>query len=286
MDLLVNTVVSGVLLGGLYAALAVGFGLALGFVGVANLAHPAFVVLGGYGALAGTRLGLDPLLSGLLLAPVFFAGGMALHGFYERAFERQGGGAVNGMTFFFGLMFVLEVLIQSGFGVDFQMVSTGYGDRVLRVGFVDLPMRLVLPFLGGLAMIGVILVLLHRTYTGQAILAVSQDHLALRILGADPSQVRRVAFGLGLATAAIGGALLLLTLPLTPTAGRDLIGRTFAIVVLGGLTSLRGLLVAALLLGVVEGLVQTYAGAAWAGAVGFGILFLALAFRPEGLFRR
>jgi len=279
-------VVSGLLVGGLYAAIAVGFGMALGFVGVANLAHPTFVVLGAYGALIASNRGIDPLLAGLLFAPVFYFGGVALHGFYERVFERQGGSAINGMTFFFGLMFVLEVAMLLGYGADFQMVTTAYGSTVWRLGFVDFPMRLVLPFAGGVLMVLAISLYLRRSFMGQAIAAVAQDPLALSILGADPQRIRRIAFGIGMATAAIAGALLLITLPLHPSSGREFIGRMFAVVVLGGLTSLRGLLAAALLLGVMEGLVQTYAGAAWSGAVGFAILFLALALKPEGLLRQ
>ena len=286
MELLLNTIVSGLLVGGLYAAVGVGFGMALGFVGVANLAHPTFVVVGAYGALAGWRLGVDPILAGLLWMPVFYAVGYALHGFYERVFERQGGSSLNGMTFFFGLMFVLEVLLTMGFGVDFQMVSTGYGSQVIRWGGIDLPMRLLLPFLIGGAMILGLTFWMRATFTGQAIAAVAQDATALQIIGADPQKIRRIAFAIGLATAALAGALLLVTVPIQPSSGREFIGRMFAVVVLGGLTSLRGTLVAALLLGVAEGMVQTYAGAAWAAAVGFGILFLALAVRPEGLFRR
>lgn len=286
MELLLNTIVSGLLVGGLYAAIGVGFGMALGFVGVANLAHPTFVVVGAYGALAGWRLGVDPILSGVALMPVFYGVGWLLHGFYERVFERQGGSALNGMTFFFGLMFVLEVLLTMGYGVDYQMVTTGYGSQVLRWGGIDVPMRLLLPFLAGAGMIGLLTLFMNRTFTGQAIAAVAQDPMALRIVGADPQAIRRIAFAIGLATAALAGALLLVTVPIQPSSGREFIGRMFAVVVLGGLTSLRGTLVAALFLGVAEGFVQTYAGAAWAGAVGFGMLFLALAVRPEGLFRR
>lgn len=286
MELFLNVVVSGLLVGGLYAAVALGFGISLGFVGVANLAHPTFVVVGAYGALVAWNAGLDPILAGFLLMPVFYGFGWLLHGFYERVFERQGGSALNGMTFFFGLMFVLEVGLTMSYGVDYQMVTTGYGSQVLRFGGVDVPMRLLLPFLGGAGMVAVLSVFLARTFIGQAIAAVAQDPLALRIIGADPQAVRRIAFALGLATAALAGALLLVTVPIQPSSGREFIGRMFAVVVLGGLTSPRGTLVAALLLGVAEGFVQTYAGAAWAGAVGFGMLFLALAVRPEGLFRR
>jgi branched-chain amino acid transport system permease protein len=232
LELLANVVVSGLLVGGLYAAVAIGFGLALGFVGVANLAHPAIVVAGAYAALVAWREGLDPLLAALLFAPLFFAAGYALQGFYARAFERQGGSALNGMTFFFGLMFVVEVLLLLAYGSDYQIVTPAYGSTVLRLGPVDLPMRLLVPFIAGCGMTLLLALYLRRSFTGRAIAAVAQDPLGLAVLGADPEKMRRIAFGISLATCAVAGALVLITLPVHPASGREFIGRIFAVVVL------------------------------------------------------
>ena len=121
---------------------------------------------------------------------------------------------------------------------------------------------------------------------GRAILAVSQDRLALQLMGANPVQVKQLAFGIGLATAAVAGALIITIGPVEPSVGRLYIGRVFAIVILGGMGSIGGTLLAALMIGVVESLIATFYGPSWAPAVGFTVLLLTLALRPQGLFGR
>jgi branched-chain amino acid transport system permease protein len=127
---------------------------------------------------------------------------------------------------------------------------------------------------------------LAKTFYGKAIMGVSQDSLALRLMGANPVQIKTMAFGLGMATASLAGALLIIIVPIEPSIGREYIGRVFAIAVLGGLGSIGGTLAAALILGVAESVTSTFSGPSWALAVSFGILLLALAVRPSGLFGR
>ena len=117
-------------------------------------------------------------------------------------------------------------------------------------------------------------------------MAVSQDQLALQLMAADPIRIKRIAFGISIATASIAGALLIIIQPVEPSIGREYIGRVFAICVLGGLGSMPGTLIAAMLLGVVESITSTFYGPSWAPAVAFGFLLLTLAFRPAGLLGR
>jgi len=117
-------------------------------------------------------------------------------------------------------------------------------------------------------------------------MAVSQDQLALRLMAADPVRIKRIAFSISIATAALAGACLIVIQPVEPSVGREYIGRVFAICVLGGLGSLPGTLIAAMLLGIVESITATFYGPSWAPAVSFGFLLLTLAFRPSGLFGR
>ena len=117
-------------------------------------------------------------------------------------------------------------------------------------------------------------------------MAVSQDQLALQLMAADPIRIKRIEFGLSIATASVAGALLVIIQPVEPSVGREYIGSVFAICVLGGLGSLPGTLVAAMLVGVMESLTSTFYGPSWAPAVSFGFLLLTLAFRPSGLFGR
>ena len=127
---------------------------------------------------------------------------------------------------------------------------------------------------------------LGRTFYGRAIMAVSQDSGALRLMGANPVRIKTIAFGIGIAAASLAGALLIMIVPVVPSSDRDYIGRMFAITVLGGMGSIGGTLVAAIILGVVESLMGTFAGPSWSLAVSFGILLIALAVRPAGLFGR
>jgi branched-chain amino acid transport system permease protein len=156
----------------------------------------------------------------------------------------------------------------------------------IDIGFVGLPLRLVVPFFVASAMTAGVWLYLSRTFTGRAILAVAQDRLALQLMGADPVRIKQLAFGLAIATTAIAGSLLIVIGPVEPSLGRAYIGRAFAIVVLGGMGSIPGMVIAALTIGVLESFVSSFAGPSWAPAVAFGALLLTLAIRPSGLFGR
>jgi branched-chain amino acid transport system permease protein len=287
MELLLNAVVSGLLLGGFYAAVALGLAIAFGQLDIVNIAHPAFVVVGSYVTyMVNAAFGLDPVLSGLLFAPVFFLVGLVVYRIYYACFERTGQEALSGLAFFFGLMFIIEVLLLMAYGVDYRLVAAPYIGATWRLGALDVPVRMFVPFAAALTMTAAVYLYLSRTFTGRAILAVAQDRLALRLIGADPVKIKQLAFGLSIATAALAGALLIVIGPVEPSMNRLYIGRVFAIVVLGGMGSIGGTLVAALILGVAESLVATFYGPSWAPAVAFGVLLITLALRPQGLFGR
>jgi branched-chain amino acid transport system permease protein len=287
MELLLNAIVSGLLLGGFYAAVTLGLAIAFGQLDIVNIAHPAFVIVGSYVAyMLNSAFGLDPVLSGLIFAPVFFAVGAGIYRVYYASFERTGQEALSGLAFFFGLMFIIEVLLIMTYGVDYRLVDAAYIGATWRVGPITMPLRMLVPFVVALAMTACVHLYLSRTFAGRAILAVSQDRLALRLMGADPIKIKQLAFGLSIATAALAGALLIVIGPVEPSMNRLYIGRVFAIVVLGGMGSIGGTLVAALILGVAESFVATFYGPSWAPAVAFGILLITLALRPQGLFGR
>lgn len=287
VELLVNSVVAGLLLGGFLAAASLGISIAFGLLDIVNIAHPVFVIAGSYSAyILNSTLGWDPLLAGLLAAPVFYGAGIVIYRAYFLFFERTGGEALRGLLFFFGLLFLVEVALIIVYGVDYRLVQAAYLGKSLQIGIVGLPFRLLVPFAVGTLMTLAVEQYLARTYYGKAIMAVSQDSLALRLMGADPTRIKAIAFGLSLATAAVAGALLIMISPVEPSLGREYIGRVFAISVLGGMGSISGTLVAAFLIGVAESLTSTFYGPAWAPAVSFGILLLVFAIRPAGLFGR
>jgi len=287
LDLFTNAVAAGILLGGFYAAVAIGLAITFGQLDIVNIAHPAFVIVGSYIAwILNSRFGLDPVLVGLLASPLFFLVGVAVYRVYYAAFERTGQESLSGLAFFFGVMFIIEVGLILVYGVDYRLVSASYLGKNIDIGFLGLPLRLVVPFVVASAMTAAVYFYLARTFMGRAILAVAQDHLALQLMGADPVKIKQFAFGLALATTAVAGSLLIMIGPVEPSQGRIYIGRAFAIVVLGGMGSINGMLLAALILGVVESLVSTFVGPSWAPAVAFGVLLLTLAVRPSGLFGR
>ena len=145
---------------------------------------------------------------------------------------------------------------------------------------------MLVPFIAATVITGGVYLYLSKTYLGRAILAVSQDRVALQLMGADPIKVKQWAFGIGIATAVVAGALLITIHPVEPSVGRLYIGRVFAIVILGGMGSINGTFFAALMIGIAESLIATFIGPSWAPAAAYGILLLTLAVRPQGLFGR
>ena len=287
LDLLLNAVISGLLLGGFYAAVSTGVAISFGLLDIVNIAHPAFILLGSYVAfIANTVLGVDPILAALVAMPAFYLLGMAAYQVYYVAFERRDDQSLRGLSFFFGLLFITEVGLVLVFGVDYRLVQARYIGPNLDLGFVELPLRLLVPFLVSALMVVALQLFLSRTFIGRAVQAVAQDQLALRLMAADPVRIKRIAFGISIATACLAGAFLIIIQPVEPSIGREYIGRVFAIVVLGGLGSFPGMVIAAVTLGVAESLTATFFGPSWAPAVAFSILLVTLAVRPRGLLGR
>ena len=286
-ELLINAIVIGILLGGFYAALSIGLSISFGLLDIVNIAHPAFIILGAFICfIFNSHYGIDPILMGIIFSPVFFLVGLLIYRIYYERFEKTGAEALRGLAFFFGLMFIIEVLLIMYFGVDFQMVQAGYIDFKATFGVVDIPFRMFVPFVFAMLMAIGLQWFSSKTFFGRAMQAVAQDSLALRLLGIDPVKIKTIAFGISIATCSIAGALLVIVIPIEPSVGRLYIGQVFAIVVLGGLGSQSGTLIAAMLLGLVESLITTFFGPSWSPAVAFGALILVLAFKPTGILGR
>ncbi len=286
-DLLANAVISGILIGGFYAGVTSGLSLSFGILDIVNIAHPAFIILGSYVAyIANAKLGIDPILAAIIAIPFFYLLGAIIYQVYYVSFEKRGQESLRGLAFFFGLLFITEVTLVLYFGVDYRYVEARYIGPSLHFGMIDVPLRILVPFLVSLLLITVLQLLLSRTFIGRAIMAVAQDQQALRLMAIDPVRIKRIAFGISIATASLAGAFLIIIQPVEPSVGREYIGRVFAICVLGGMGSLPGTVIAAMLLGVVESLTSTFYGPSWAPAVSFGFLLLTLAVRPAGLLGR
>jgi branched-chain amino acid transport system permease protein len=286
-ELLLNAVVAGLLLGGFYVAVTVGVSISFGILDIVNIAHPGFIILGSYIAyIVNTRLGVDPIVVAFAMLPVFYALGAGVYEVYYQSFERRGQEALRGLAFFFGLLFITEVALILVFGVDYRYVQAGYIGPTWRIGYVDFPLRMLVPCVVSLMLMIALQWFLSRTFMGRAIMAVAQDQQALRLMAVNPIRIKRTAFAISIATASLAGAFLIVIQPVEPSVGREYIGRVFAICVLGGLGSMPGTVIGAMLLGIVESITATFYGPSWAPAVAFGLLLLTLAFRPAGLLGR
>ncbi len=288
MDLLLNAVVLGVLLGCFYAAVSLGLSVSFGLLDVPQVAHPAFLILASYGVyFLNDGYDIDPLLAGLLITPLLFVFGLAVYRLYYETFEKRGSDAgVRGIAFLFGIAFIIEVLIILQFGVDQRSVTASYIGKAWRIGEMRIPYRLIIAFAVASALTVLLALYLSRTFMGRAIRAVAQDQEALQLMGANPVRIKQWAFGIATAVLGIAGALLIIVAPVEPTLDRAYIGRTYCVVVMGGLGSMTGTLIAAIILGVAESIVLSTLGASWAPAISFAMLLGVLAIRPQGLLGR
>ncbi len=288
IDLLRDAVVLGLLLGCFYAAVSVGLSISFGLLDVPQVAHPAFLVLASYGVyLLNDSYDIDPLVAGLIITPLFFLLGFVAYRLYYESFERRGSDAgVRGIAFFFGIAFIIEVLIIMLFGVDQRSVTAPYIGKAWRIGDMRIPYRQLVAFAVALALTVSLVAYLSKTFMGRAIRAVAQDEEGLRLMGANPVRIKQIAFGIATAVLGLAGALLIIVAPVEPTLDRLYIGRTFCVVVMAGLGSITGTLIASIILGVSETIVLTMFGASWAPAISFALLLGVLAVRPQGLFGR
>src|ERR1700754_3244831 len=282
--LLFQSLVLGVLLGGLYALLAAGLTLYFGVMRVVMIAHAAFLVLSAYLAWdVHARFGIDPLLSLVVTVPLFFGVGVA---FQRLLIARLRPATLTMMSVLLTVAVALVIEGMLGFGYTrtqrpTQLAYSGASIEVLgaRVAVV----KLIAFGLAALSLLALYL-LLTRSRFGQALRATIQHPQAARLLGIDTDRVAGYGFGLGLATAAVGGAALSLDSTIYPSLHWHWIGPLMAIIVVGGLGRIPGAAIAAMVLGVVQSLLQVPLGTTWAQTVFYLALFGTLLVRPQGFF--
>jgi branched-chain amino acid transport system permease protein len=285
MDLLAQIVVNGMLLGGLYAVMALGLALVWGVLNIVNLAHGAFIMLGAYASwYLYTYLHVDPFLGLPLTALVMFAFGYALQrGLLNLVIRAP---MFNTLLITFGLEVVLTYLAQIMFSADFRTINPTYAGNSLQWGPLVVPLVPLAAF--GVAIvltIGMWLFLL-RTRLGMAIRATAQNLLAARLYGVEPRHLYATTFGIGLALAGAAGGLYGTVSQINPYIGATLTAKSFAIAIIGGLENPLGVLVGGLFLGIVESLTALYIGPTYSDVASFGILVLVLILRPSGLLGR
>jgi len=288
VTLLLQQVVLGLLIGGIYVAVAMGFSLVWGILNIVNLAHGALVIVGAYLTWwLFARLGLDPFLSLPLVALALFGLGYLL----QRGLVNR---VIRAPLFFtllltFGVNLVIVNVLLLLFKSDFRSVTPAYSGSGLGIAGIEVPYIRVGALAVALLVAGAVGYLLNRTRTGAAILAVGADRDAARLVGVDLRHVYALTFAIGAACAGVAGALISTIQAITPTAGEPYTLQASVVVVLGGLGRVSATVVGGLLFGLVETLGQTMVpglGAGWANAIAFAIMVLVLVVRPQGLLGR
>ena len=285
MDLLAQILVNGVLQGGLYAVMALGLALVWGVLNIVNLAHGAFIMLGGYASwYLYTYLHIDPFLGLPLTAVVMFALGYGIQrGLLNLVIRAP---MFNTLLITFGLEVVLTYLAQLVFSADFRTINPPYAGSSLALGPLVLPVARMAAFAVAIILtVGMWLFLLH-TRLGRAIRATAQNLVAARLHGVEPRHLYAMTFGLGIALAGMAGTLYGTVSQINPYIGASLTAKSFAISIIGGLENPLGVLVGGLFLGIVESLTTLYIGQTYADVASFGILVLVLIVRPGGLLGR
>lgn len=283
-SLLIQGVVLGVLTGGVYALLASGLTLYFGVMRVVQIAHPAFLFLAAYMTyFLFTVFGLDPLLSILVTTPIYFILGVAIQ---RHLLSRLRDESMAMMSVL--LTFAMALLIEGSIGVvatgSYRSVHVEYATRSVELFGTRLPNDRLIGFAVAAATLGLLFWILRSTRYGRALRATIQHREAARLIGIDTDRITAIGFGLGLATAAVGGGVLALISTFFPAAHWAWIARLMAIIVVGGLGSVRGAAIAAIVLGIFESVALVTIDATWAVMVFYLFLFLTLVFRPQGFF--
>ena len=282
MDLLAQILVNGVLQGGLYAVMALGLALVWGVLNIVNLAHGAFIMLGGYASwYLYTDLHIDPFLGLPLTAVVMFAIGYGIQrGLLNLVIRAP---MFNTLLITFGLEVVLTYLAQMVFSADFRTINPSYAGNSFTLGPLVVPVARLVAFAVAIFLtVSMWLFLLH-TRLGRAIRATAQNLVAARLYGVEPRHLYAMTFGLGIALAGMAGTLYGTVSQINPYIGATLTAKSFAISIIGGLENPLGVLVGGLFLGIVESLTTLYIGQTYADVASFGILVLVLIVRPGGL---
>ena len=280
--LFLQVILNGIVLGSLYACIAVGFSLVWGVLNVINLMHGSFIVLGSYlawGAYIG--LGMAPWTTLLIAAPLGFALGYAIQrGVLNRVIAAP---VLVTLTLTFGLDLMLNNAMLVGFRADYRRLILEPALGSLSVGGLVVPVdRLVATALALILTVALYLIL-RQSRAGRAIVAVRMDRDAARLMGVDVPSIYATAFGLGAAMAACAGVLLAMIFPISPIASGSYLGKAFVVCVLGGLGSVPGAVVGGLFLGTVESFGSLAFGPEHAVTLSFSLLILFLIFRPQGL---
>jgi branched-chain amino acid transport system permease protein len=280
-----QAVADGILVGGVYALMAVGLTLIFGVLDIINIAQGVLVILGAYLSYQLTvSLHLDLFLGLLITVPAMFVIGVVIHWAFIR---RLRGRERTSMTLLvsYAVALIIEGILYEIYGPDVKQLNAWYVTSSVHVAGFYLPYIYLLGFGLAVVLVAALYLLLYRTGFGRSVRATMQDEVAARLIGIEVNRVAAITFGIGVAVTAVGGMVFGATNSFNPNSGYDLISRLLAIVILGGLGSIGGALVAAVFMLTLESLVDIWSPD-WATVVFYAALVLVLVIRPSGFLGR
>jgi len=282
---LLTPIVMGILLGGLYAVIALGLSLVFGVVKEINVAHGDLVILGSYfGYVAMTLIGIDPILSLVIGIPLLFGIGFAIQKYLlNRAFKISMDAT---LIMAFGISIILQNIYQLIWTPMSRGLTTSYALKSFSVGPMHFPLVYLLDFIAAIVVMLFLREFLRRTYLGKAIRAAAQDRKAAHLMGINTDRVYAFTFAIAMSFAAIAGVFLGLTFPFTPVSGMPFLIIALGVVVLGGLGSVAGTFVAGIIFGLAQTLGGHFFGVAAQMLVAYTMVLVVLAVIPRGIFGR
>lgn len=288
-QLVVQSALSGLLVGGMYGLVALGLALAFGVLNVLNVAHGELVMIGGYAAFfLFSEMGIDPLLSLPLVFLILFIFGTGLYQLLFRFIVRFDieTRIKNSLLISFGLVLILQAVAVFLFTGDDRTIVTGYSSNALVIGIVRIPWIRLAGLLLAVVAAFSLEWLLNRTTFGHSIRATSEDWSLASLTGIDVRRVYMIAFAISAALAGLAGSMVSLGYSVSPSIGLSWTLKALIVIVFAGLGSMRGIVVAGMLLGLIEGLSSVWVGSAYRGVVALVVFLLVLSVRPQGLFGR
>ena len=285
LAILPQLLVSGVRIGGVYALLSIGLTLIFGVLRIVNFAQGEFIMLSMFGAFwLNLLLPIRRYSSALVVVPAIFLLALAV----ERWVIHRSLYALHSMQIFatFGVSVLMQNLALTLWGPDYRSVITPYTSLAYSVGGLSISATSLFAFIAAIVMAGALIAFLHLTRNGRALRAMVQNRYAASLMGVDTRRLNRLAFGCGVACAAVSGCILTPMYYTFPTVGVDLIITSFVVVVLGGLGSVAGAIVGGLIIGIAQTVTGFYFSVEFKDVVALLLFIVILLVRPQGLFGR